>query len=673
MTRVNVLHLATFDTHGGAAVAALRLVESLRRRGHKARLLVREKATSHPAVEAFGSAAPLSDPALTQMAWLFSQRARSGNRATAFSCDLPTYDVAAHSLVRAADVLHLHWVTGFLSAYEIRRLQHLGKPIVWTLHDQFPMTGGCHYAESCRGFMKACTRCPQLEPDARLLASLTLAEKRHFIDPSRLVLASPSEWLADSVRRSALFRRAKVEVVPYGIDVASRSGVTRDQARTRLQIPADAIVLFTASADQRDVRKGHAHLVDALKSIKRSGRLSFGVDRRLLVLTAGDGADPDGIDGIRTHALGPVAFDDDRLMLAYRAADLFALPSLEDNLPNTLLEALAAGTPAVAYGTGGIPDLLRDGVNGRVVKRGDVRALAAALFELLNDEELRTRLSRGATDTALTRLDWPLQAKAYERIYHREMDRRRPRPRRDRKLRPFADDPHADAGRISDLSRDRRANRLLADLLRKEIDDLQQIIATRGGEIRDLRASAEGLRDHERETERLQEVISARGGEIRELRRALGDARQSAARRKEVIGHLMRGRTREHSSARRLNIGIFGVGDSGRRLLEAAALLDCRIVWLADNNADLHGPTDLGTSVIPPEAIPGLAFDAVIVASAHRDPIRHQLLQLGIPPDRIVAPDVRRTDAELLDDLRRLLEPLQHAGVHSARSTTVKS
>jgi glycosyltransferase involved in cell wall biosynthesis len=706
---VNVLHLATFDTHGGAAVAALRLVESLRRREHSARLLVREKVTSLPYVDALGggAAAPLTDPAVTQLTWQFSQRGRPAGRTTAFSTDLPTYDLAGHPAVRAADVLHLHWVTGFVSAYEVRRLQNLGKPVIWTLHDQFPFTGGCHYTQRCRGYMKACARCPELIADAQPLANLTLAEKRSLIDPSRLLVAAPSRWMAESARRSKLFRRSRIEVVPYGIDVDARGTISRDRARATLGIPADALVVFSASANHRDPRKGHAHLVEALRLARASAPAAL--RRRWLVLTAGEADVAADVGGVPCRALGALAADDPQLAMAYRAADVFVLPSLEDNLPNTVLEAMAAATPVVAYDAGGIPDAVADGVNGHLVRRGNVKGLAKSLLHLLGDEALRRQMGGAALTAARSRFDSAIQSKAYERIYAAELeraDRRRARPRR---LRTMAQDRWADAGRLRTLLTDRRASRLLNALLRQEIDDLQRTIASRGGEIRDhqttiarqldergslLDAHAGALADlrrqmtaldgqmaaarheHQREASELQGEIASRGGEIRDLRKALGDAQQASARRKEVLGHLMRAQPRRRLGDR-LAVGIFGVGDSGRRVLEAAVLLDCKIAWLADNNADLQGHTDLGCAVMRPDALPGLSFDALIVASAHRDAIRQQLIQLGIDPERILAPDVTKTDAELFDELRRLLEPRRHATAQphspSARSSTGRS
>jgi glycosyltransferase involved in cell wall biosynthesis len=643
---VKVLHLATFDAHGGAAVAALRLIDSLRRRGHDAGLLVREKVTAHPAVEAVtgrdgARPSPQTDAAVSQLAWLFTRRARTSRSDTPFSADFPTSPVADHPAVRTADVLHLHWVAGWLSAYEIRRLQDLGKPIVWTLHDQFPFTGGCHYAQSCRGFVRSCASCPQLQPGAQRLASLTLAQKRDLIDPKRLRVTAPSRWLAKCARESALFRTSRIDVVPNGLDVISRRTMSRAEARQALAIPADAIVVFASSVNNRETRKGDAHLVEALHRLPP--------DRRVLVLTAGEGAHDGVIAGFAARTLGTLTADDPRLLQAYRAADVFVLPSLEDNLPNTLLEAMAAEVPVVAYRTGGIPELLEDGISGRVVRRGDVKALADALGSLLSNEVLRRRMGAAAGASALAKVDWSIQAAEYVRIYTEELARigRVPVASRRRRLKTFAQDPLADASTVKALLTDRAASQLFTTVLRQEIEELQDVIAARGGEIRDLKTV---VAQREQDAHELQTVIASRGGEIRELKRALAENTTAAADRADTLLRLMRSRERSGPT-----VGIFGVGDGGRRVLEAVAVLEGAVDWFADNDVRAQGRMIGGCQVIAPETIPGRAFDFIVIGSVHRDAIREQLRSLGIPQDKVVAPDVSLSTGEFVEELRRQL------------------
>ena len=254
---------------------------------------------------------------------------------------------------------------------------------------------------------------------------------------------------------------------------------------------------------------------------------SSGLASRLVLLTAGEGA-PDGrVEQIPCRSLGSLAADDPRVAMAYRAADVFVLPSLEDNLPNTLLEAMAAGLPVVAYRTGGIPDFLKDGVNGRLVPRGDAAALSRALADLAVDADRRRRMGIAAADTARRAFDLPIQSVAFERIYETER-RRRARPARNRKplkkVPPFADVP-----RLRRLIDSPQVAGLVSTLpfRRRLWTNCSRWSSRRGGgEIRDWRQAVD--RADLRAVE-FQEVIASRGGEIRDLRRDLESMRQTLA------------------------------------------------------------------------------------------------------------------------------------------------
>ena len=576
---MTILHLATFDAHGGAAVAALRLAEGQARSGHDVRVLVREKSTRHPLVDAFDGAAPSTDPAVGRLAWLFTQGARAEGSGLAFSSDVPTYDLASHPLVLASDVLHLHWVAGFVSSYELQRLQALRKPIVWTLHDQLPFTGGCHYSESCTRFTGTCGQCPQLVPDAHALASLTLAQKQMHIDPAGLVIASPSRWLANLARSSALFKNTRVDVVPYGIDVQARRRVSRAAAREALGIPGDALVLFASSVNNRETRKGDAHLVEALQRLRATNAAPW-----LLVLTAGEGARDGEVAGFRCQSLGALAADDARLEMAYRAADVFALPTLEDNLPNTLLEAMAAEIPVVAYDTGGIPDFLKDGVNGRLVPKGDRAGLAQALADLFADRGKRLALGCAAGATAEAAFDWPRQVAAYDAIYIEK----RPHGRAARKGRLSQDD----TPKLKTLLNNPAALRLLHTLQSREVAELQNVIAARGGEIRDLRSTLE-----------------TREAEIRKLQ------------------------PMTHTQSRTV---IYGAGAAGQAARAALATNDQHtIVAFADGDARKVGTTIAGLPVVSADALTGDWFDHIVVASQAWREITTTLMAKGLSKDRM--------------------------------------
>jgi hypothetical protein len=320
---------------------------------------------------------------------------------------------------------------------------------------------------------------------------------------------------------------------------------------------------------------------------------------------------------------------------------------------------MAAGLPVVAYRTGGIPDFLKDGVNGRLVRRGDAAALSRALADLLVDADRRRRMGIAAADTARRAFDLPIQSVAFERIYEAER-RRRTRSARSRKPLQRVP-PLADVPRLRRLIDSPQVAGLVSTLLRATVDELQQVVAARGGEIRDWRQAIDraDLRALE-----FQEVIAARGGEIRDLRRDVESMRQALAGAERALATA--GDRRQKWAARLIDtqapkngdqrVGIFGVGEGGRKVLEAILMLDCRLEWLSDNNPKAHGRTRGGLDVIAPHRIPLSTVDVVVIASAHRDAIRAQLLAMGIAPERVVAPDVSRPEADLLEELRRLFD-----------------
>lgn len=612
---LNIVHLATHDTHGGAAVAALRLVEAQRTcGGHEATMLVREKETTRRDVVQINgpSAKHYSDETLHALYWNLLERNRTPKAGVLFSSDLPNYPVENHPLVIKADVLHLHWVTGFVSAHQLHRLHQLGKPIVWTLHDQFPFTGGCHYAGTCQKFATGCEGCPQLTNPVKPVAAWTLQQKIRFIDPAGLRLVSPSKWLRDCARKSKLFANARIDVVPYGIDVAARRVLSRNQARELLGLPHGGVVLFACSLDNAETRKGGRELGKALQILGKTSRIRDMVRRnKLTLLLAGRGDAPEQTGGLRIHNLGSLDPDDSRLLAAYRAANIFALPSLEDNLPNTLLEAMAAGCTTVAFRTGGIPDLIANNRNGKIVSRGNADKFAEALIELILDSTNREKLGDAAAETARERLDSKIQVLSYDKIYGDLLTERR-RPKRP----PRRSNDTPVLGRIFDHKKViTKAIEALADANQS----LQQVVSSRGGEVAALHAQ------HELDI-----------AEIEFLRNTLGVAM-----------------TRDRG---RIRVGIWGAGASGYQVWKACAASGLASVeWFADNNPDVQGTKLGGVTVISPQSAKPRSVEYVIVGSMHREPIAKQLRELRFLKRQILTPDVLAGFESLQTEIRRLL------------------
>lgn len=418
---MRIAHLSQSDAGGGAAIATYRLHRSLIKDGFDSRMLVLRKRTDDPtvAIVTGNRSRELSEAGarLIERAPLQFYRRRSDALWSPGWFGWP--GVHRHPLINAADVVGLYWVTGgLLSLRQISRLLRLGKPVVWRLSDMWPFTGGCHYAGECRGFEDACGRCPQL--GSRRVADLSRygALRRRRWSGEHLTVVAPTGWIAGLARNSAPFRKVRIEIIPTAVALDVYRPLPKPLARQVLRLPAAGrLILFGAAGGATDPRKGSDLLMQALAMLRRA----FGPDALELV-TFGGGAGFDQVLGFRTHRLG-VLHDDLTRVLAYSACDLFVAPSREDNLPNTVVEALACGTPVIACAIGGIPEAVQDGINGHLARGQDAAELTRAIRAAIETPEHLQRLTVGARQTAELRHDADKAATQYISLYQELVER----------------------------------------------------------------------------------------------------------------------------------------------------------------------------------------------------------------------------------------------------------
>jgi glycosyltransferase involved in cell wall biosynthesis len=310
------------------------------------------------------------------------------------------------------DIVHLHWVATFLDYESFFAVVPMERPVVWTLHDMNPVTGGCHYDMECGRHRSGCEGCPQLGSRQSYDLSAQVWQRKRSIfanvPPSRLCMVTPSRWLTQVVKDSPIFSRFRVETIPYGLDLDAFAPRDRLAAREVLGIPHDAnVVLFVAEMVDNK-RKGFAILMDALTVCSRE-------DRRLWLLSVGHRA-PLGSGSMQATHIGYV--NNERfLSLVYSAADIFVIPSLQDNLPNTVLEAMACGIPVVGFDVGGISDMVREGHTGCLVGVGDLAGLQRAIDGLMQDQVLRAAMSKACRQVAVDEYGLERQAQAYSDLY----------------------------------------------------------------------------------------------------------------------------------------------------------------------------------------------------------------------------------------------------------------
>ncbi len=309
------------------------------------------------------------------------------------------------------EIVNLHWVAGLVDFGSFFRTVPQRSPLVWTLHDTNPFTGGCHYYGACRRFNDGCGACPQLGSviDSDLTRAIWQRKKAAYsrIPDGRLHVVAPSRWLAGEARQSALLGRFPVSVIPNGLDTEAFGPRDRATARDVLGIPRGARVVLFAADSIGDRRKGFAPLAEALAPLPADAGIH-------LVSVGKNAVSPN----IRLPYLNLGFFKNDRILsLVYSAADLYVIPTLDDNLPNTVLESMSCGTPVVGFEVGGVPDMVRNGVSGFVVPKGDTTALRQAVLRVLDNVALRSEMSQNCRRIAVEEYDIKLQARRYMTLY----------------------------------------------------------------------------------------------------------------------------------------------------------------------------------------------------------------------------------------------------------------
>lgn len=419
---------------GGAGGAANRLHQGLLATGAPSFLYVAHSAAPEPGVGVIPAngetkLASEEDGALVHSGWpgLFAaNRARlAAYPGRPAHCEIFTESATAARIsdipgMDAADIIQLHWIAGTVDI--CRDVDFLrGRPMIWTLHDMNPFTGGCHYTEGCREFERHCGRCPQLGSDQENDYSREQwVRKKVAYRELDITVVCPSNWLAGEACRSSLLGGAEVRVIPNGVPTDVFRPLNRAAVRQSLGLPPDAFVLLFGADYLHTRRKGFAELVAALEALRAEG----GAAPRLMTFGQAGSMDLGRLPFPVEH-LG-VLRTPTEVALACNAADCLLMPSLEDNLPNVVLEAMACGLPVAGFATGGVPDMVEDGVTGRLTPTGDSRGLAAAVAALRAlPAEAMLRMRLACRQTVLSRFTLLHQARAYAALYEELLAARR--------------------------------------------------------------------------------------------------------------------------------------------------------------------------------------------------------------------------------------------------------
>jgi glycosyltransferase involved in cell wall biosynthesis len=409
-----VLHLCTSDVRGGAARGAYWLHSALRERGVDSRMLVGRKYSSDRNVSTPGGAlAPITERVRDRLDALPLRRYAKTDESYWTVGWVPRHiKKSVESL--DPDVIHLHWIGGgFLP---VSALAGLGRPLVWTLRDMWAFTGGCHYSGTCHRFEVACGACPQLNSGKEHdLSRIVRRRKERAWVNLDLTLVPISRWLAECVRQSGLFPGRPIEIIPNGLDTRVFRPTVRSTARAAWDLPPDKrYILFGALGAVQDQRKGYEKFVEALRHLARACWST-----RAEILVFGDLAPDNAAElAIPARFLGHIN-DDRRLAALYAAADVMVVPSLQEAFGKTVIEAMACGTPVVAFDGTGPADIITHRKTGYLAKPFDARDLATGIAWCLAAPDHTEGMSQAARARAVSHFDISIIADRYTDLYRR--------------------------------------------------------------------------------------------------------------------------------------------------------------------------------------------------------------------------------------------------------------
>lgn len=410
---MKVLLLSTYGKGGGAAIAAKRLLQSLNNEMIDASMLVKTGEAIKNKIfplnpKPFQEPLFLFDKFAEKILFLNQEKDKSVR--FAFSSASMGSDISKHPLVQKADVIHLHWIQhGFLSITNLKQLAQTGKPVIWTMHDQWAFTGGCHYTRGCRHFEDKCGNCPMLRKPASGDLSQKLWERKQDAVQSfkNIYFVACSEWLKKEAQTSRMLRNCRVEAIPNAIDLTQYKPENKQEARKRLGLKPDHFIILFVAQNIKDPRKGFQYLERAIQ------KLPTEVCHKITLLLMGKDS-PENLP-VQSKSTGSLS-DVNQIREVYAAADVLVTPSLEDNLPNTIMEAMACGKPVIAFRTGGIPEMIQHMQTGWLAEPGYEQELTEGIIWMMQNDHAE-RYGKNALSFAQTEYAPQRVANAYIQLY----------------------------------------------------------------------------------------------------------------------------------------------------------------------------------------------------------------------------------------------------------------
>jgi len=420
---LKILLLNTDDFTGGAAIACRRLLKALRTHTNlQAQMLVQESKSGQEGVIQLNNTWFSKKKAFLRFVaerlyFLFLEKSEEVR--FLFNPAKFGIDISDNQYVTDSDVIHLNWINfGFLSIESIKKLAKTNKPIVWTLHDMWAFTGGCHHSRDCENYQKTCGNCVQFlkNPSPTDLSHQIWREKMAVFSKANLTIITCSEWLGNRAKKSSLFQNISIESIPNPIDIEVFRPIDKKIARKKFNLDENKKYILFAAMRVDAVGKGFAYFSEAI-SIISNQLLNFGkanADIEIIIFGQAQASDFETLP-FKVNILGRLS-DLATIAHAYSAASVFVIPSLEDNLPNTIMESMACGTPVVGFDVGGIPEMIDHEKCGYLAQYKSAEDLANGIYWTLFEADYQ-KLIIHSRQKVLDNYAEHVVAEKYKKVY----------------------------------------------------------------------------------------------------------------------------------------------------------------------------------------------------------------------------------------------------------------
>jgi glycosyltransferase involved in cell wall biosynthesis len=415
---LKVVHLNTYDGNGGAGRGCMRLNRALLSQNIDSKIVVHYKFGKNPLIKTFNS--NLIQKSYTAatiiLERILAKRYLKPLQRTPFSFAWFGRSVIHHPDVKNADIIHLHWINhGFLDPKHIAGIAKLNKPVVWTFHDSNAFTGGCHVRYTCDHYKRQCGNCPLLINASDNDISHQIWKQKHkAYEVLDFAIAAPSSWMQASVKMSSLMQGKAVHHIPNTLETDIFKPADKKQAKEKAGLPTDKFIFLSGFMPSRkDLHKGTQYLLESMELLKQ--RLGAAADHVELVVFGNRGTEGVPDFPFKTSFLGTIN-NDEQLAQYYAAADAFLIPSLEDNLPYTVMESLACGTPVIAFTTGGIPDMVQHEYNGYLATYRSAESFADGMEWIIKHPD-SAQIQQQARQTVIDTFSEEIVAKKHIALY----------------------------------------------------------------------------------------------------------------------------------------------------------------------------------------------------------------------------------------------------------------